>query len=114
LRSRHAIKALWTFGLVAFFCGDPLHAWCVTYLVRRGTSMKPRHPNLEWIKKVLADLERNRGDPQIAALMGRQMGDHQMGDLVETSAQPERGAEPAPEPLGKSSSRAGTSTRPRR
>jgi hypothetical protein len=37
--------------------------------------MKPRHPNLEWIKKVLADLECNRGDPQIAALMDRQMGD---------------------------------------
>ena len=63
--------------------------------------MKPRHPNLEWIKKVLADLERSRGDPQIAALM-----DRQMGDLVETS-QRRRGAEPLPDPLGKSSSRHG-------
>jgi len=60
--------------------------------------MKPRHPNLEWIKKVLADLERSRGDPQIAALM-----DRQMGDLVETSSQLRRGAEPAPS--GKSSAR---------
>jgi hypothetical protein len=67
-----------------------------------GASMKPRHPNLEWIKKVLADLERSRGDPQIAALM-----DRQMGDLVETSSRPRRGAEPAPDPLGKSSSRHG-------
>ena len=33
--------------------------------------MKPRHPNVEWIKKVLADLERDRGNPQIAALMDR-------------------------------------------
>jgi hypothetical protein len=62
--------------------------------------MKPRHPNLEWIKKVLADLERNRGDPRIAALMDREMGDHQMGDhqmseLVETSSEPARGVEPA-------------------
>jgi hypothetical protein len=60
--------------------------------------MKPRHPNLEWIKKVLADLERNRGDPQIAAIM-----DRQMGSLVETSADPIRGVEPVQEPFGKSS-----------
>jgi hypothetical protein len=64
--------------------------------------MKPRRPNLEWIKKVLDDLERSRGDPQIAALM-----DRQMGDLVETSSHPGRGAETEPEPLGKSSSRPG-------
>jgi hypothetical protein len=30
--------------------------------------MKP-HPDLDWIKKVLADLERHRGDPQIDAFM---------------------------------------------
>ena len=62
--------------------------------------MKPRHPNLEWIKKVLADLERNQGDPQIAALM-----DRQMGDLVETSSDPARGVEPEQKPLRASSSR---------
>jgi hypothetical protein len=60
--------------------------------------MKPRHPNLEWIKTVLADLERNQGDPQIAAVM-----DRQMGDLVETSAKPAR-VKPAQEPLRNSSS----------
>jgi hypothetical protein len=48
--------------------------------------MKPRHPNLEWIKKVLADLERDRGNPQIAALMDRHMGDRQISELVEISA----------------------------
>jgi hypothetical protein len=62
--------------------------------------MKPRHPNLEWIKTVLADLERNQGDPQIAAVM-----DRQMGDLVETSAKPARSVKPAQEPLRSSSSR---------
>jgi hypothetical protein len=56
--------------------------------------MKPRHPNLEWIKKVLADLERE-GDPQIAAFMDRQMGDHQMSGLVETAPPPARGVKPA-------------------
>jgi hypothetical protein len=63
-----------------------------------GASMKPRHPNLEWIKKVLADLESNRADPQIAALMG---------DLAETSSEPIRGVEPAQAPFGKSFSRPG-------
>jgi hypothetical protein len=48
--------------------------------------MKPRHPNLEWIKKVLADLERDRGNPQIAALMDRQMGGHQTNEPAEISA----------------------------
>jgi hypothetical protein len=62
--------------------------------------MKPHHPNLEWIEKVLADLERSRGDPQIAALI-----DRQMGDLVEISSQPGRGTEPAPVRSGKSSAR---------
>jgi hypothetical protein len=62
--------------------------------------MKPRHPNLEWIEKVLADLERSRGDPQIAAIMGSQMD-----DLVEISSQPGRGTEPAPVRLEKSSAR---------
>jgi hypothetical protein len=59
--------------------------------------MKPRHPNLEWIKKVLADLESDRGDPQIAALM-----DRRMGDLVETSSEPAPGIEPAQEPVASS------------
>ena len=54
--------------------------------------MKPRHPNLEWIKKVLADIERDRGDPQIAALI-----DRHMGDLVETASEPARGVELAQE-----------------
>ena len=31
--------------------------------------MKPRDPNVEWVKKILADIERYRSDPQIAALM---------------------------------------------
>lgn len=61
--------------------------------------MKPRHPNLEWIRKVLADFECNRGDPQIAALM-----DGQMGDLLETSPEAGCGVAPAQAPLGKSSS----------
>jgi len=62
--------------------------------------MKPRHPNLEWIKKVLADLECNRGDPQIAALM-----DRQMDEMVESSPEPARGLKPTQEVLGDSSSR---------
>jgi hypothetical protein len=60
--------------------------------------MKSRQPNLEWMKKVLADLERNRCDPQIAAVM-----DRQMGNLV--GPESVRGIGPAPEPFGKSSSR---------
>jgi hypothetical protein len=32
--------------------------------------MKARHPNLDWMRKVLADLERDRLDPQIAVLLG--------------------------------------------
>jgi hypothetical protein len=43
---------------------------CFVRFVLKGASMKSRHPNLEWMKKVLADLECHRGDPQIAALMG--------------------------------------------
>jgi len=61
--------------------------------------MKPRHPNLEWIKTVLADLERNQGDPQIAVVM-----DRQMGGLVETSSKPSRSVKPAQEPFRNSSS----------
>jgi hypothetical protein len=64
--------------------------------------MKPSHPNLEWIKKVLADLERNRGDPRIAAVM-----DRHMGDLLEASSPSQRGADSVPEPLGESSLRPG-------
>jgi hypothetical protein len=67
--------------------------------VRGGRQMKPRHPNLEWIKKVLADLECDRGDPQIAALM-----DRQMDEMVESSPEHARGLKPQ-EPLGNSSSR---------
>jgi len=44
--------------------------------------MKPRDLDVEWIKKILADLERNRSDPQIAALMDMSEG-----------ASPERRAE---------------------
>ena len=61
--------------------------------------MKPRHPNLEWMKKILADLECDRGNPQIAALMdGR-------GDLLATAAEPVAGVKPAQEPSENSSSR---------
>jgi hypothetical protein len=31
--------------------------------------MKPRNPNLDWMRKVLADLESSRSDPRIAELM---------------------------------------------
>jgi hypothetical protein len=31
--------------------------------------MKPRNPNLDWMRKVLADLEDSRSDPRIAELM---------------------------------------------
>jgi hypothetical protein len=61
--------------------------------------MKPRHPSLEWIKKVLADLERDRGNPLIAALMDRQMGGHQASELAGTSAPPGRGVSPVHELL---------------
>ena len=57
--------------------------------------MKPRNPNLEWIKKVLADLESNRGDPRIAAVMG---------DLAGPVAEPVREVEPAQQAFGNSSS----------
>ena len=56
--------------------------------------MKPRHPNVEWIKKVLADLERDRGNPQIAALM-----DRGLDDLAVTAPEPVWGLQPAQEPL---------------
>jgi hypothetical protein len=61
--------------------------------------MKPRHPNVEWIKKVLADLERDRGDPQIAAIIDRQLDDQHMSNLIETASQPARGVRPAQELL---------------
>jgi len=48
--------------------------------------MKSRHPDLEWMRKVLADLERDRGNPQIAALMDRQLGDHQASALAEIAS----------------------------
>ena len=56
--------------------------------------MKSRHPNVEWIKKVLADLERDRGNPQIAALM-----DRGMGKLAVTVPEPVCGLQPAQEPF---------------
>jgi hypothetical protein len=31
--------------------------------------MKPRQPNLEWMRNLLADLEDDRSDPQIAAIL---------------------------------------------
>jgi hypothetical protein len=58
------------------------------------TTMKPRHPNVEWIKKVLADLERDRGNPQIAALM-----DRGMDELAVTAREPVCGLQPAQEPF---------------
>jgi hypothetical protein len=61
--------------------------------------MKPRHPNLEWMRKVLADLERDRGNPQIAALMDRQIGDHQASALAEASSPSVRGVETSAELL---------------
>ena len=81
--------------------GDPLRvSWAVYSCV--GASMKPRHPDVEWIKKVLADIESDRGDPQIAALI-----DRHMGGRVEISSQPARGLEAAQEPFGELSSPAG-------
>jgi len=59
--------------------------------------MKPRHPNVEWIRKVLADLERDRGNPQIAALMDRQMGGHQTSEPASTSVPSARSVKPARE-----------------
>ena len=64
--------------------------------------MKPRHPNVEWIKKVLADLERDRGNPQIAALMDRGMNrsmDRGLDELAVTAPEPVCGLQPAQEPL---------------
>ena len=58
--------------------------------------MKPRHPNVEWIKKVLADLERDRGNPQIAALMDRGLP---LDELAVTAPEPVCGLQPAQEPL---------------
>jgi hypothetical protein len=37
--------------------------------------MQVRKPDIEWMRKILADIERSRGDPQIAALMDDQLGD---------------------------------------
>lgn len=50
--------------------------------------MKLRDPDVEWIKKILADLERNRSDPQIAALMD-------MGDPAPPERHPENVGERA-------------------
>lgn len=64
--------------------------------------MKPRHPNVEWIKKVLADLERDRGNPQIAALMDRGIDrglDSGLDELAVTTPEPVCGLQPAQEPL---------------
>jgi hypothetical protein len=60
--------------------------------------MKPRHPNVEWIKKVLADLERERGNPQIAALMDRGI-DRGLDELAVTAPEPVCGLQPAQAPL---------------
>ena len=60
--------------------------------------MKPRHPNVEWIKKVLADLERDRGNPQIAALMDRGL-DRGLVELAVTTPEPVCGLQPAQAPL---------------
>jgi hypothetical protein len=60
--------------------------------------MKPRHPNVEWIKKVLADLERDRSNPQIVALMDRGL-DRGLDELVVTAPEPVCGLQPRQEPL---------------
>ncbi|HEY6258930.1 MAG TPA: hypothetical protein VIY51_24400 [Xanthobacteraceae bacterium] len=57
--------------------------------------MKPHDPDLEWIKKILADLERNRNDPQIAALMGAATSPEHP-HAVETVAEPLVDATPHP------------------
>jgi hypothetical protein len=53
--------------------------------------MKPHDLDVECFKKILADLERNRSDPQIAALMDMSKSDMSEG------ATPERRAESAVE-----------------
>jgi hypothetical protein len=55
--------------------------------------MKPRHPKLDWIKTVLADIEQHRDDPPNVAPRGQ---------LVATSSEPE----PAPVLVPAGSSRA--------
>lgn len=71
--------------------GETSRAW-------ETTTMKPRHPNVEWIKKVLADLERDRSNPQIAALMDRGL-DRGLDELAVTAPEPVCGLQPAQEPL---------------
>jgi hypothetical protein len=51
---------------------------------------------VEWIKKVLADLERDRGNPQIAALMDRGL-DPGLDELA-VAPEPVCGLQPAQEP----------------
>jgi hypothetical protein len=50
--------------------------------------MKSRNPNLDWMRKLLADLESCRADPQIAVLMA---------GLTETGSDTARDIEPAPD-----------------
>jgi hypothetical protein len=52
--------------------------------------MKPRHPKLDWIKTVLADLARHRDDPQNDALAD--------DEFAVASSEPA----PAPPPSGNS------------
>ncbi|HWF95146.1 MAG TPA: hypothetical protein VG291_09345 [Xanthobacteraceae bacterium] len=56
--------------------------------------MKRRPPNVEWIKKVLADLERDPGNPQIADLM-----DRGADALAVTAPEPVYGLQSAREPF---------------
>ena len=56
--------------------------------------MKPRPPNVEWIKEVLADLERDRGNPQIADLT-----DRGADALAVTAPEPVYALQPAQEPF---------------
>jgi hypothetical protein len=53
--------------------------------------MKSRNPNLDWMRKILADLESSRADPQIAALMA---------GLTEPGAETMRDIETAPDGFG--------------
>jgi hypothetical protein len=55
--------------------------------------MKPRHPKLDWIKTVLADLEQHHGDPQKDGLAG---------ELAATSSEPAHAPAPAPDRSGNS------------
>ena len=53
--------------------------------------MKPRDPDVEWVKKILAEIERYRNDPQIAALMDPTAPGSPVESAVEHAGPPIRG-----------------------